>query len=348
MSGLDIRWGTDLVTFFDPGYWGLPADLAYSEWDSAVTESPRSYFERMLDDAAEVGLSGVELAPAPGGWVNAVRAYGGTTEFGAALADHGLVLSSSYVLPTWLTDVLGAADDDQRDLAERDADDQFRRHAEFVRTLGCDTVITSTVPRGAFSDVEGIEAEAETFQRPADQTLLERVAEQLNRLGQVTSEFEVHVAIHTDAYSLCSRTDDVDRLMALTDPGTVRLCPDAGHITLDDGDPLEIVRRHGHRSPVLHWKDCACPLAPHTLSGPPMVRHDVMIKYFRLMGTGLVDWHEWVRILRDSNWSGWGIAEIDMSPNPKAEILAGLDYFARELAPIASDTAPSPTSQPDT
>jgi len=347
MSGLDIRWGTDLVTFFDPAYWGLPADLPYSEWDAVVTEAPRPYFDRMLDEAAQVGLSGIELAPAPGGWVNAIKAFGGTNEFAASLTDRGLALSSSYVLPTWLTGILDAEDSDQRQLAEQAADDQFRRHAEFARTLGCDTVVTSTIPRAPFSEIEGIGADQAAFERPADPALLELVAEQLNRLGRVTSESGVHIAIHTDAYSLCSRTGDVDRLMELTDPDTVRLCPDAGHISLDDGDPLEIVRRHGHRSPVLHWKDCACPLAPHTLSGAPMVRHDVMIKYFRLMGTGVVDWHEWTRILRDSNWRGWGIAEIDMSPDPKGEIQAGLDYFARELAPIIDGDHPSTTSLPD-
>ena len=32
-----------------------------------------------------------------------------------------------------------------------------------------------------------------------------------------------------------------------------------------------------------------------------MVRHDVMIKYFRVMGSeGVVDWREWVKILRDN------------------------------------------------
>jgi sugar phosphate isomerase/epimerase len=120
--------------------------------------------------------------------------------------------------------------------------------------------------------------------------------------------------------------------MSQTDPERVKLCIDAGHIALDGGDPLAVIRAHSQRAPVLHWKDCASHLPPHTLSGPPMVRHDVMIKYFRVMGSeGVVDWHKWVKILRDNGWSGWGIAEIDMSVDPQREIREGIDYYIREL-----------------
>ena len=121
--------------------------------------------------------------------------------------------------------------------------------------------------------------------------------------------------------------------MAQTDPARVKLCIDAGHIALDGGDPLGVIRAHSQRAPVLHWKDYASHLPPHTLSGPPMARHDVMIKYFRVMGAeGVVDWHEWVQILREKHWRGWGVAEMDMSIDPQREILAGINYYNRELA----------------
>jgi sugar phosphate isomerase/epimerase len=47
---------------------------------------------------------------------------------------------------------------------------------------------------------------------------------------------------------------------------------------------------------------------------------------------GVVDWHEWVKILRDNQWSGWGVAEIDMSVDPQREIASGIDYYNNELA----------------
>ncbi|WP_301122217.1 sugar phosphate isomerase/epimerase family protein [Mycolicibacterium fortuitum] len=331
---LDVQWSTDLVTYFNPTYWGLPADLPYDAWEKEVDADPRRFFDRMLDGAAAAGLRGVELAPAPGGWVNALRAYGSAAAFRHQLQQRGLTLSSSYVLPVLLKSVLDAPDPLSQQRAEHQLHEDTAQHVQFLREVGCATMVTSTIPRAAFSEIEGVEASSEEFDAPTDPDLMGRVADQLDRLGAVAAREGVHVAIHTDAYSLASRTTDIDGLMAQTDPSRVKLCIDAGHIALDGGDPLAVVQAHSRRAPVLHWKDCASHLPPHTLSGPPMVRHDVMIRYFRVMGggEGIVDWHQWVKILRENGWSGWGVAEIDMSTDPQGEIMAGIDYYNRELS----------------
>ncbi|MFI7294886.1 sugar phosphate isomerase/epimerase family protein [Streptomyces sp. NPDC050121] len=330
---LDLRWSTDLVTFFDPPYWDLPADLPYDDWEREVDNDPRRFFDRMLDEAAQVGLAGIELAPAPGGWVNALNAYGTAAAFKRELDRRNLQMSSSYVLPVLLKAAIDAPDPRAQADANRALEEDTARHAAFLREVGCPTMVTSTIPRAPFSDIAGVEASAAAFDAPVDEHLMGAVAEQLDRIGRVASAEGLHVAVHTDAYSLASRTDDIDLLMSLTDPARVKLCIDAGHIALDGGDPLAVVQRHAGRAPVLHWKDCASHLPPHTLSGPPMTRHDVMIKYFRVMGPdGVVDWTKWTQILRDQGWRGWGVAEIDMSPDPQRQIREGIDYFNRTLA----------------
>jgi inosose dehydratase len=331
MSGAQIRWGTDLVTFYDPAYWGLAPDIAYTAWEDAFAADPRSYFDRMFDDAAEIGLEAIELGPSPGGWVNALRAYGDAAGVGAALSHRGLVLSSSIMLGSWISDIVDAPDEESARAAQRAGDEAMAQHAAFVAALGCNNIVTGTPPRAAFSDVEGVDASAAAFDGPIDDTFMEQVADHFNRVGALVAREGVRLAIHTDAYSLCSRVEDVDRFMQLTDPQTVLLCPDAGHMALDGSDPVEVVRRHAGRAPVLHWKDCAGTLAPHSLSGPYMIRHDTMLRYFRVLGTGLVDWKEWTRILRDASWQGWGIAEIDMSSDPKGEVRQSLQYFRDEL-----------------
>jgi inosose dehydratase len=331
MATEHIRWGTDLITFYEPAFWGLPAELPYADWEAEVDRDPRPYFDRMLDLAAEIGLDGVELAPEPGGWEGALVAYGDRAGVAAALRSRGLVLGTSYA-PGWK--LLGAALEDPA--AEAAADEYMARHAAFVRELGAETIVMGTVPRGRFSEEEGHPVDAAEFERPVDPELRQRVADQLNRLGYVVAREGVRIALHTDAYSVCSRTEDVDALLELTDPVTIQLCLDAGHTTLDGGDAVEVLRRHVDRTPVMHWKDCAAHLPGHTLSGPTMVRHATMLTYFRLMGKGTIDWQEWMRVLRDARWSGWAIAEIDMSPDPVGEITDGLRFFADDLAAIYS------------
>src|SRR5262249_26472638 len=153
---LDLRWSTDLVTYFNPTVWGLPAELSYDAWEKEVDNDPERFFRRMLDGAAAAGLSGIELAPAPGGWVNALRAYGSAAAFRRELCDRGLMLSSSYALPVLLKAVLDAKDPASRREAEHALHEDTAQHAAFLRKVGCPTLVTSTIPRAEFSDVEGV------------------------------------------------------------------------------------------------------------------------------------------------------------------------------------------------
>lgn len=331
MTAIELRWSTDLVTFFRPENWGLPADLPYEKWDEEVSADPRRFFDRMLDGAAEAGLEGIEFAPAPGGWVNAVRAYGSTSAVRDALARRNLTVSSSYVLPTWLAGILDASGPAARNDALADAIDDFSRHAEFLRELGCSTLVTSTVPRAVFAEGQSADAVSDLFARPSDPSQIDMVADLLTSVAAGPASVGVQVAIHTDAYSLCSRPEDIDRVMANTDATKIGLCIDAGHIALDGSDPIEVLRRHSQRAGVLHWKDCAAPLPAGVLTGTPMERHDDMIRSFRLLGEGMIDWYEWTDILRSECWSGWGVAELDMSADPVGEIRAARRYYDSEL-----------------
>jgi inosose dehydratase len=315
-----VRLGTDLITFFNTGYWGLGEDIAYTEWIAEVRKAPRAYLDRMLDGARDAGLEGIEIAPDPCGWETFNAAYGDVKGVQQALRDRGLAVGSSYSHAA--SSVVAALKDPS---VEAEADRDIAAHAAFIGELGCHTIVMGNVARELFAG--GFDGEV-----PAD--AFARVADQLNRLGRVASHEGARIAIHTDAYSLCSRNRDVDTLMGLTDPATVGLCLDAGHVTLDGGDAVEVLRRHVDRTPVMHWKDCIGHLHPGTLHGPKMEQHKTMLTYFRVLGAGTVNWKDWQRILRDANWSGWAQAEIDMSPDPVGEIRQGLDYFRRELAPI--------------
>jgi inosose dehydratase len=315
-----IRFGTEIITFFNTAYWGLGEGLSYPEWIAAVQRDPRFYFDRILDAAQELGLDGIELAPDPGGWTTALAAYGDVDGVQKALRERDLALGSSYTPSSkWLVPALTDPS------VEAAADEHLAAHARFLGEFGADTIVMGTAARELFAGGFDGDVPAEAF---------ERVAAQLNRLGGVVGAYGVRLALHTDAYSICSRPADIDTLLSLTDPATVQLCPDAGHIALDGGDPVEVLRKHVGRVPVMHWKDCTGPLHPGTLSGPKMVQHETMLTYFRVLGAGSVRWHDWQRVLRDNDWSGWAQAEIDMSPDPVAEVRQAIDYFRAELAPI--------------
>ena len=328
----NIRFGTNIITFFHPPVWDLPADLSHSEWAAEFDTKPRYYFEAFFDAVRDAGLTGVELAPDPGGWERVLAAFGGVPAFKKALESRGLVLTSSYGHGRQL--IGGAMENKEGRVIAADA---FRRHAQFLEQMGAHTIVSGNLARSRFGNESPDDtARPEDFSVPVAPEVHERFAEELNKLGAITGAYGVKIALHTDAYSICSRNEDIATVLSLTDPDTIALCPDAGHITLDGGDAVKVLRNHIERIPTMHWKDCAQPLAGHTLRGDQKERHGVMLTYFRVLGSGQVDWHEWMRILRDHRWSGWATEEIDMSPDPVGELRKGLAYFDAELSSIYS------------
>jgi inosose dehydratase len=172
------------------------------------------------------------------------------------------------------------------------------------------------------------------LKRDVPRPAFEQVAGVVNQLAAAAKEYGVRIALHTDAYSVCSRNQDIAEMLALTDPESVTLCLDAGHTTLDGGDAVAALAQNVNRTPVMHWKDCTCPFDGSQLSGDQMEKHAVMLTHFRILGSGSIDWHSWQKVLRDAHWSGWAMAENDMAGDPIAEIKQALEYFDRELAPI--------------
>jgi inosose dehydratase len=332
MTAPRIRFGTNLITFFESGWWGLPAGLPFPQWAKEVAKDPRHYFDGMLDGARDAGVEGIELAPAPGDFELAITAYGSAEAFAQAVADRGLVVTSSFSPGRTF---IGEAMDDPS--LEGRADEYIERHARFLNAVGASTITIGSVPRSRFGSASPDDsATAEDFTAPVSRETHERYADQMNRLGRIIEPYGVRMAIHTDAYSMCVRNEDIKTVLGLTDPATVHLCPDAGHITLDGGDAVEVLRTHIERIPTMHWKDCVGPLSGHVLRGEPKERHDVMLTYFRILGSGIVDWQEWMQILRDHQWAGWAIEEIDNSPDPVTELRRGLEHFRTQLAPIWS------------
>jgi inosose dehydratase len=328
-EALDIRWGTDLITFYDTAYWGLGKNLPHPEWVAAFNADPRRYFDHMLDSVRDVGLEGVELAPEPAGFEAALAAYGSAAGFKEALEQRGLTLSSSYAPGRQL---IGNALDDPA--YETVADNYIEAHSRFLLELGANIITMGNIPRSRFKyESPDDPATADDFTAPVSREVHERFAEQVNRLGTIAGRFGVRIAIHTDAYSVCSRAQDITTVLSLTDPTNVQLCPDAGHIALDGGDPVHVLREHIDRVPTMHWKDCIAPLSGHVLRGNQKERHAVMLTYFRVLGSGTIHWHDWMRVLVDARWSGWATEEIDNSPDPEGELRKGLDYYRAELSP---------------
>lgn len=321
---MEITWGVELITYFNPDFWGLDRTAPGLSWAEAFDRDPRFYFDRMFDSARDLGLRGVELAPNPGGWRRAEKGYGDAAGLKSALDERGLKLAASY---THAAEIMWPCLED-RD-REPEADAEIAAHAAFVRACGAGIITMGTMPRAEFGSRVGQAEVAESFRAPVDPVIREKVCAQLNRLGSVVARHGVRLAIHTDSYSIASRPSDVRALMDGTDPDTVGLCPDSGHMTIDSGDAVRVLRENVSRVPIMHWKDAVAPLSPDQLVGEGSRRHERILRNFRIPGRpeGLVDWKSWLGVLEEARWVGWAMLEEDMARDPNAALRAGRDFF---------------------
>jgi sugar phosphate isomerase/epimerase len=309
MSEAALKWAAQVITFYRPSFWGFETDEEVIDYSLS---HPRDFYDRLMTEVSATGVGYVELCMAPGDWRTAIAAYGDGAAARTAIRSRGLELSGSYQSGWGLEQGL-------RDASRRQAIfDEVERHADFLHEAGVDLMLTGPTRRGTL--------EGSIFPRVSDASI-EDTAEIISEMASIVRTRGVDLAIHTEAYSVVCRVEDIDRIMAVTEPGLVYLCPDSGHIALDGGNPAQVLRDHLPRIRSMHWKDCIGPRTELPASG--VVTHELMMEQFRRMGNGIVDWDGVIAAFDAAAFDGYAVAEIDLSEDPGAEVRDILDYYAR-------------------
>ncbi|HMP40827.1 MAG TPA: sugar phosphate isomerase/epimerase [Roseiflexaceae bacterium] len=317
-----LRFATDLVTFYDPAYWGgsgAMSDLRDLVGPGKAWE-PLSFWERVLDATREAGLDGIEITFAPGNWQSALTAYGSASGFAAAVHDRGLQVCSGFLS----TRLPNGRELDIADTADHSAIFELvSGYAEFLKNCGADVMVASLPLR------KSRDAEPPLF---VDRQQAETIAGALNRMGYDCIRRGVRLALHPEAFSFLRNSRDVDLFMLLTDPTYVFLCPDTAQFTVAGSDPLDVVRRHRDRLIITHWKD-AVGAAPADTAIDERI-YDRQTQWFAPIGNGIVDWPGWLRLLRELRYSGWAIFELDAAHDPVADLRRMKRYVDQSLLQI--------------
>lgn len=313
-TGDRLRFGVDLVTFFDPGFWGVDSHDAIIDY---ARSKPRAFWDKILDSVQASGVTGVELTFSPFNWQDAIKTYGSVDAFAAELVRRGLTLCSGFFAE------LEAAGDFAEPEAQRALIDKAERYADFLKACGSDIMVIGAPLR------QTLGAQPVQFY---DFDRAKVIADFLNRLGATLYARGVRLALHTEAHSIFAAARDVDLMMLLTDPAYVHMCPDTAHIIVAGSDPIQLVDRHHERVIIAHWKDAIGPMPADT----PIDKHihDRHQPYFCSFGLGRVDWPAWIRLLRDRAYEGWAILELDAAPDPIRDIANGLTLVRQALLPI--------------
>jgi inosose dehydratase len=151
---------------------------------------------------------------------------------------------------------------------------------------------------------------------------LGHVAACWNAVGAATNELGVRAALHFDQAHGRVTAEHVERIVDLTDPGTVGVAIDTAELTLLGIDPVSFFERRHSRVVHIHLKDVRSSDDPAVLCG----------RRFWEMGLegGLVDFTGLVAAARERGYKGWMIVESDETLDPAASVMLN-GWYVREV-----------------
>lgn len=152
------------------------------------------------------------------------------------------------------------------------------------------------------------------------------LAERLTEIGKQATDLGVPVGYHNHMDSLGESPAEVDHIMAASDPRYVKLELDIAHYQQGGGDPVQAIRKYRDRLLFLHIKDLE-----------KLTTSDERGRAYRFveLGRGRVDLPAVFAALKDVNFRGWAVIELDSVPDksraPKECALISKRYVEDKL-----------------
>ena len=266
--------------------------------------------ERVLGEAASLGLSAIEAGPEgflPREPVDATRVLG----------EHDLGLVGGFV-PV----VLHRADLREDELAA------VERQAEFFAAAGGEVLIVA-----ASTGREGYE-EAEEL----DEGYWGELFGGLASVDEIGDRHGLTVAVHPHFGTVIERRHHVERFLQGCETA---LCLDTGHLMLGGDDPVRVAEVAADRVGLVHLKDVDRPLAERVAAGALAYEKAVRQGVFKPLGDGDVDAERVIELIEGSGYQGWYVLEQDIMLDDEPEEGEGpIENVRRSLAFVESELEP--------
>ena len=141
--------------------------------------------------------------------------------------------------------------------------------------------------------------------------------------GQRLDEFGAHLqtsygitlAYHHHMGAYVESPDDVDHLMAVTDPGKVGLLYDTGHAYFGGAtDPVALLKKHAARVVHVHCKDVRAKVIAQARNDGWSFLTGVINGTFTVPGDGTIDYDAVLSTLHGAGYQGWLVVEAEQDP----------------------------------
>ena len=253
--------------------------------------------EQAIDDIASLGFRGIQLRS------NAFAKYAARP---AALRE---LLESRKLTMVALSSGNLSIDP----AVEREQLDIHTQHADFLRKVG-----------GLYLQI--------IDEKPSGWALVDadykRLGRLLTELGKRTTDLGIPLGYHHHMGTIGEQPDAIRKIMESSDPAYVKFQLDTAHYQQGGGDPAQAIKDYANRLLFLHIKDVESPV--------PGATGDAARSYrFVELGRGKVNLKRVFDALREVNFSGWAVVELDdvtdPSRTPKESAMINKKYLEEQL-----------------
>lgn len=146
----------------------------------------------------------------------------------------------------------------------------------------------------------------------------------------VKDKYGLRTVFHHHCAGYVETPQEIDTLMALTNPELLGLCLDMGHYAFGGGNPIDAIMKYSDRIWHVHFKDYD-PQAARLSYQENGDYFDALKKgVFCELGKGMVDFNAIVKLLNDKGYRDWIVVEQDILPGmgePKKCAQSNRDYI---------------------
>jgi inosose dehydratase len=294
-----------------------PVGVVPLQYDAFKKRDPETYTtERIYSEIAEAGYVGVPVGPYTGESSEAAT---------AKLAPFGLKPAPAYL----------AAGEPWKPTNRTPLVEKAKRFAEFASGVGVSECLIDADGWGYHTksgktrpEIAGRVASADGLSNDE----LKHLAETLNAVGAaMLATGNVRACLHNHVGTVVESETEFENVLAMTDPDTLFVGLDTGHLAWAGADVAAFTERHAARIGAIHLKDIHPGVRTKGVSEGWKYSTFTQNGLFAELGEGFIDFPRILETLRSANYSGWLLVETDvtMKPTPRESLIVSREYLRK-------------------
>ena len=187
----------------------------------------------------------------------------------------------------------------------------FKQHRDFLQAMGAKVIVVSEQGHS----IQGMQEVPILVDKPiftaAEWNLL---AKGLEELGRLAADKDMKIVFHHHMGTGVQTTEEIDKLMEMTDPSLVYLLFDTGHLIFSGEKPEEVLKKHIKRIKHVHLKDIRGEVLEQVKAQKMSFLQAVKEGVMTVPGDGIIDFKPLFDILSENQYEGWFVVEAEQDP----------------------------------